>query len=93
MDKRWNILKAEKDRLTVLQHALNINKTLCNILVQRDIDDFEKARSFFRPQLSQLHDPYLMKDMGKAIHRINIAITNKERIMVFGDYDVPVKTK
>jgi single-stranded-DNA-specific exonuclease len=88
MDKRWNILKADKDRVTALHHALNINQTLCSILVQRDIDDFEKARSFFRPQLSQLHDPNLMKDMGKAVERIISAIAAKERIMVFGDYDV-----
>ena len=56
--------------------------------MQRGIDDFEKARSYFRPQLSQLHDPYLMKDMDKAVARIKSAISNKEKVLVFGDYDV-----
>ena len=88
MDKRWNILNADAGRVTALQQALTINRTLCQILVQRKIDDFEKARTFFRPQLSHLHDPYLMKDMGKAVKRILTAIASKERIMVFGDYDV-----
>jgi single-stranded-DNA-specific exonuclease len=88
MNKRWNILQADDERVNALHKSLNINKTLCRILVQRGIDDFEKARSYFRPQLSQLHDPYLMKDMDKAVARIKNAISNKEKVLVFGDYDV-----
>ncbi len=88
MEKRWNILKDEVALTDSLQTALNINKTLCKILVQRGIDDYEKAKAFFRPLLTDLHDPLLMKDMQKAVDRITYAIFNKEKILVFGDYDV-----
>lgn len=88
MNKRWNILKAEDSEITSLQSSLGINSTICKILVQRGIRTFEEARSFFRPQLSQLHDPFLMKDMDKAIGRIQQAFQQKEKILVFGDYDV-----
>lgn len=88
MQKRWNILSADEEKVNVLQHALNISKSLCKILVQREIDTFDKAKNFFRPQLTHLHDPFLMKDMHKAVNRILSAINNKEKILVFGDYDV-----
>ncbi len=71
-----------------LQEALKINKVLCKILVQRGIDNYAKSKSYFRPQTGMLHDPYLMKDMGKAVERIKSAIDKKEKILVFGDYDV-----
>ena len=61
---------------------------LCRILEQRGIDTFDDARSFFRPELSALHDPWLMKDMQKAVDRIIMAISSEEKILVFGDYDV-----
>jgi single-stranded-DNA-specific exonuclease len=67
MQKRWKILQAAEDKITSLHEALKVNRTLCKILVQRGIDDFEKARQFFRPQLADLHDPWLMKDMDKAV--------------------------
>jgi len=88
MNKRWNILTADQVKATALQQSLNINEILCEILVQRGIDDFNKARSFFRPQLADLHDPFLMKDMEKATDRIISAIDKEEKILVFGDYDV-----
>ncbi|MEX6686011.1 single-stranded-DNA-specific exonuclease RecJ [Danxiaibacter flavus] len=88
MNKRWNILKAEDSEITALQSSLGINSTICKILVQRGIRTFDEARSFFRPLLSQLHDPFLMKDMDKAIARIQEAFRQKEKILVFGDYDV-----
>ncbi len=88
MQKRWNILSAEQERIDALQKALNINAALCKILVQRGIDTFDKAKNYFRPQLSHLHDPFLMKDMEKAVERILSAINNQEKILVFGDYDV-----
>jgi single-stranded-DNA-specific exonuclease len=56
--------------------------------VQRGIDTYEKAKSFFRPQLSDLHDPFLMKDMGKAVDRVLSAFSSGEKVLVFGDYDV-----
>src|SRR5215467_7124967 len=88
MQKRWNILKSDEQKTASLQAQLKINPTICSILVQRRIDDFDIAKQYFRPQLSDLHDPWLMKDMEKSVHRVFDAINNKEKILVFGDYDV-----
>jgi single-stranded-DNA-specific exonuclease len=88
MEKRWNILQADESKVDVLHNALKINKTICNVLAERGIDTFEKAKHYFRPQLSHLHDPWLMKDMQKAVDRIITAFEKKEKILVFGDYDV-----
>lgn len=88
MQKRWKILTAENEKIIALQEALKINQTICKILVQRGFDTFEKAKNFFRPQLSQLHDPWLMKDMPKAVNRILSAKANGEKILIYGDYDV-----
>src|SRR4051794_39263281 len=88
MEKRWNILKAPLQKVIALQEALKINQTICKILVQRGIDSFENAKNFFRPQLSHLHDPWLMKDMAKAVNRIIAAKSSGEKILVYGDYDV-----
>ncbi len=89
MEKRW-VLREQADRKKVkeLSEALNIDLFLANLLVQRKIEDFSQAESFFRPNLKELHDPFLMKDMDKAIERIEKAILNKEKILVYGDYDV-----
>ena len=89
MEKRW-VLKEKGDFETVtkLQNELTIDIHLANLLVQRGIRTFEEAKSFFRPQLTDLHDPFLMKDMDLAIDRIEKAIHNKEKILVYGDYDV-----
>ncbi|TAH13397.1 MAG: single-stranded-DNA-specific exonuclease RecJ [Sphingobacteriia bacterium] len=88
MQKRWNILSALSNKVAALQEALQINATICTLLVQRGFDDFEKARQFFRPSLTDLHSPWLMKDMDKAVDRICKAFETKEPILVFGDYDV-----
>lgn len=88
MQKRWNILPTAEAKADALHDALKINKTLCSILVQRGIDDFEKAKHYFRPQLTDLHDPWLMKDMDKAVERIITAFEKQEKLLVFGDYDV-----
>ena len=88
MEKRWNILEANKSATAALQATLKVNSSLCSILVSRGIDNFEKAKAYFRPSLTELHDPYLMKDMGKAVNRIVSAIKANEKILVFGDYDV-----
>ncbi len=85
---RWNILTADEAVVNQLQSELKIHPKLCQLLVQRGIDTFEKAREFFRPEIAHLHDPFLMKDMHAAIDRINLAISKNERILVFGDYDV-----
>lgn len=88
MQKRWNILKQDKEQISSLQSAIKINPTICAVLVQRGITNFESAREFFRPELSHLHNPWLMKDMDKAVDRIIKAINANEKIMVYGDYDV-----
>jgi single-stranded-DNA-specific exonuclease len=88
LEKRWNILPYDDNKAVALQQSLKVNKTICSILVQRDIDSFEKAKAYFRPQLQDLHSPWLMKDMNKAVQRIETAFEKKEKILVFGDYDV-----
>ena len=88
MQKRWKILDADELKATALHETLKVNTTLCKILVQRGLDDFEKSKHFFRPQLTDLHSPWLMKDMRKAVDRILLAFSKKEKILVFGDYDV-----
>ena len=89
MEKRW-VLKHQynSDELEPLAKELNISLPIANLLFQRGIITFEDARNFFRPELKHLHDPFLMKDMGKAVERIEKAIENNERIIVYGDYDV-----
>lgn len=89
MQKRWKI-KPPGDQHIVeeLSRVLNINKTLTNILVQRGISTFDQAKNFFRPTLDDLHDPFLMLNMDKAVERISKAISSNERILVYGDYDV-----
>ena len=88
MQKRWKILDAGSDKVNSLYQSLKINYTLCKILVNRGIDTYDKARLFFRPQLANLHDPWLMKDMLKAVKRILQAIEQQEKILIYGDYDV-----
>ncbi len=88
MNKKWvlkqfDFLQAEK-----LSAQLNINKNLCGLLLQRNIDTFEIAETFFRPKLEQLLDPFLMKGMSLAVERIIKAITENEKIILYGDYDV-----
>jgi single-stranded-DNA-specific exonuclease len=88
MEKSWKILNADPSRVNSLQASLGINEILCRILVQRGIDTFDQARNFFRPELKDLHDPWLMKDMGKAVDRILKALEQREKILIYGDYDV-----
>ncbi|SHM79167.1 single-stranded-DNA-specific exonuclease RecJ [Flavobacterium xinjiangense] len=86
---RWTI-KSKPSEVTVqhLAKALNVENFVATLLVQRGIETFDDAKAFFRPSLDHLHDPYLMKDMDKAVERIEKAIENDENILVFGDYDV-----
>lgn len=88
MQKRWNIRKAAAEKTAHLFGELKIHPSLCSILVQRGIQNFEEAKRFFRPQLSGLHDPFLMKDMQKAVDRVLTSFAVQEKILVFGDYDV-----
>lgn len=86
---RWTI-KPKPDEVIIkrLQNDLGVDQIIATLLAQRDITSFEEAKQFFRPSLKHLHNPFLMKDMDKAVERIEQAITNKERILVYGDYDV-----
>lgn len=86
---RWNLKSTpEKHKIKELQSQLQVSEIIAVLLISRGIETFEDARLFFRPSLSDLHDPYLMKDMDKAIARIEQAIVVGENIMIFGDYDV-----
>ncbi|MCO6500841.1 MAG: single-stranded-DNA-specific exonuclease RecJ [Vicingus serpentipes] len=90
MQKRWELKKqSNKEDIQRLSVELNnLDETLTNILLQRGISTFESAKSFFRPSLEENHDPFLMKDMDKALIRINQAINKKEKVLIYGDYDV-----
>lgn len=87
-EKRWTLKPADEQKVNRLCEALNVQPAICRMLVQRGIEDYESARLFFRPELSHLHDPFLMKGMKQAVDRISEAIEWHERIMVYGDYDV-----
>lgn len=88
MEKRWTSAKADQHKASRLQETLKVHPVLCSLLVQRGIESFEEARSFFRPRLEDLHSPWLMKDMDKAVDRIQKAMNAKEKILIYGDYDV-----
>lgn len=86
---RWKLLpKPQQHIVDHLAEALAIDKKLATILAQRNISSFEEAKHFFRPALTDLHDPFLMKDMENAVLRIENAIENEENILIYGDYDV-----
>ncbi len=89
MEKRWveNNL-TDKTAIDQLAKELNVNNVIASLLVKRGIYTFDQAKDFFRPSINHLHDPFLMKDMEKAILRINQAIAAGERILIYGDYDV-----
>ncbi len=86
---RWKVKPETDPQITSkLAQELNIDFTLAKLLVQRGIETFEQAKAFFRPSLEDLHNPFLMKDMEKAVERIELAIATNENILVYGDYDV-----
>ncbi|MEJ7625384.1 MAG: single-stranded-DNA-specific exonuclease RecJ [Ferruginibacter sp.] len=88
MEKRWNILPYDESKINDLEKVLGVDAVLCKILTQRGYTDFESSKKFFRPQLNMLHSPWLMKDMKKAVERVNTAFVSREKILVYGDYDV-----
>ncbi|NLA15971.1 MAG: single-stranded-DNA-specific exonuclease RecJ [Bacteroidales bacterium] len=89
LDKKWIVKEPGNPALVrSLATELGVDQSLANLLVQRNITNFTLAKSFFRPQLEDLHDPFLMKDMDKAVRRLGKAITESEKILVYGDYDV-----
>jgi single-stranded-DNA-specific exonuclease len=89
MEKKWVFQPAvEEEKVQILAEKLKVEPFVGRLLVQRGLETEAEARAFFRPSLDDLHDPFLMKDMNLAIARINLAIQNKEGILLFGDYDV-----
>ena len=89
METRWILNKSvDNQKVVDIVKALNIDENLATLLVQRGITNYNEAKIFFRPSLTQLHDPFLMKDMDKAVDRVVQAINNGEKILIYGDYDV-----
>ncbi len=89
MEYKWMLKgKANPQLVEKLGREINVNPILANMLVNREVDSFQKAKDYFRPDLDKLHDPFLMQDMEKAVTRIDLAIKNDEKILVYGDYDV-----
>jgi single-stranded-DNA-specific exonuclease len=92
-EKHWRLLAQptsdkEHTQLKKLEESLGIDTALATLLWQRGIASFEEAKSFFRPELKSLHDPFLMKDMDKAVERLTSAFRKDEKILIYGDYDV-----
>ena len=88
VEKKWSVLDADKSLINNLSTSLNVSDIIAKLLVLRGVHTFEEAKLFFRPELEHLHDPFLMKDMSKAVQRIEKAIANNENILIYGDYDV-----
>jgi len=88
MEKRWNIKTPDVNKSKLLADSLKVHPLISRILVGRGIENYESAKKYFRPDPLQLHDPFLMKDMNLAVDRILQAISRKEKILIFGDYDV-----
>ncbi|NCF42529.1 MAG: single-stranded-DNA-specific exonuclease RecJ [Bacteroidetes bacterium] len=86
---RWTLKPSvDEHKVQHLVDALAVDRSIAHLLVQRGIETFEEAKAFFRPQIEDLHNPFLMKDMDKAVERIERALATNERILVYGDYDV-----
>jgi single-stranded-DNA-specific exonuclease len=88
IQKKWILRKAENAIVNELQREMGIHRTLCELLERRGVHSIENAQQFFQPDVNQLHDPFLMKDMQTAVERLSTAIENKEKILIYGDYDV-----
>ena len=91
MNNKWNYQPPSQEHIEAakaLSKETGISPTLCKLLIERGVSSAGEAKRFFRPLLSQLHDPFLMKDMDVAVDRLNQAMGRKERILVYGDYDV-----
>ena len=91
MNYKWNYQPPSQEKTEAakaLAKETGISPALCKLLIERGISSAAEAKRFFRPQLNELHDPFLMKDMDLAVARIKTALENNESIMVFGDYDV-----
>ena len=89
LEYKWKAAeKPSESEILELMNAINVNRVVATLLCQRGFNDFESAKKFFRPTLNQLHNPFLFKDMKKAVDRIELAIEKGQKIMIYGDYDV-----
>ena len=89
IEKEWKYRESgDPEVVRQLSSELGVDPVLAELLVQRGVRTFSQARDFFRPDLSRLHDPFLMKDMDKAVERLHRAVSSQEKILVYGDYDV-----
>ena len=89
MHKRWHFPpNPDAQAVAGMAAAIGVDPAIASLLVQKEITDFNQAKSYFRPNLSELHDPFLMKDMDKAVQRLAQALKNQEKVLVYGDYDV-----
>ena len=91
MNYKWNYEEPTPEQNAAaakLSEEIGVSQTLCLLLVKRGITTAEDARAYFRPQLQALHDPFLMRDMDRAVNRLNQAMGNREKVMIYGDYDV-----
>ena len=89
MEKQWIIRpKADPEQISNLSKSINVSEPVANLLISRGINNYNEAKDFFRPDLNNLHDPFLMEDMNLAVSRIERAVKDGEGVMVFGDYDV-----
>ena len=88
MQKKWKIKETDNQIVNNLADSLGVSQSIAHLLVIRGVTTFDEAKQFFRPDFSQLHNPFLMKDMQKAVDRIKTAIEKNEKILVYGDYDV-----
>ncbi len=89
IDKVWNLKQpGDSNDVKHLSAKLSVDMVVANLLVQRNIRTYDDARAFFRPRLADLHDPFLMKDMDKAVVRLHQAIERQEKVLIYGDYDV-----
>ncbi len=88
MEKRWKILPYDAKEIEAIHNDIKVSKTICKILTQRNFKNYDLSKDYFVPDLANLHDPFLMKDMQKAVERIEAGVSSKEKILIFGDYDV-----
>ena len=87
VQKRWKLKGFDQSAAKKLCDDLRIHPIICNMLDNRGIKTFDQAKAFFRPQLNELHDPFLMKDMDIAVERVLKSIKENEKILIYGDYD------
>ena len=88
MKKKWEFYETDENKINEISEKHNISKLLARVLVNRKITDDNDVNVFLNPTRNDFHDPYLMPDMKEAVDRIEIAIKNKEKIIIYGDYDV-----